>query len=130
MNNLDVIQRGAARRILVVDDNPDCADSIALLLRLLGHEVEIARDGLETVAVAERYRPEIILLDITMPKLDGYEACRRIREYHWGKSILIFALTGWAQESDRRKSRDAGFNGHLAKPIELDALRQLLKAYA
>jgi CheY-like chemotaxis protein len=120
--------RDKARHILVADDNPDCAESLAVLLRLLGHEVEIAGDGLEAVAAAERYRPETVLLDLGMPKLDGYGACRRIRERPWGKEIAIFALTGWAQESDRSKSREAGFDGHLVKPVGLTDLLQALEA--
>jgi CheY-like chemotaxis protein len=111
-------QTGAAKRILVVDDNPDCADSLALLLQVLGHEVKIARDGFEAVAVAERYRPEIVLLDLGLPKLNGFGACRRLREYPWGQEIVIFALTGWARESDRRETQEAGFDGHLVKPVE------------
>ena len=116
------------RHILVADDNPDCAESLAVLLRLLGHEVEIAGDCLEAVAAAERYRPETILLDLGMPKLDGYGACRRIRERPWGKVFAIFALTGWPQESDRSKSRGAEFDGHLVKPVGLTELRQALEA--
>ena len=116
------------RRILVADDNPDCAESLAMLLRLLGYEVAVAGDGLAAVAAAERDRPDTILLDLGMPKLDGYGACRRIRECPWGQDIAIFALTGWAQESDRRQSREAGFDGHLVKPVELAALLQALEA--
>jgi CheY-like chemotaxis protein len=99
-----------------------------MLLRLLGHQVVIAGDGLEAVAAAERERPDMIVLDLGMPKLDGYGACRRIREHPWGKDIAIFALTGWAQESDRRQSREAGFDGHLVKPVELTTLQQALEA--
>jgi PAS domain S-box-containing protein len=116
----------AGRRILVVDDNRDIVDSLAMLLRLVGNQVETAADGLEAVAAAERQRPDLILLDIGMPKLDGYAACRQIREQPWGQAMAIVALTGWGQEDDRRRSREAGFDGHLVKPVEPAALLKLL----
>jgi signal transduction histidine kinase len=105
------------RRILVVDDNADAAHALALFLRISGHEVEMAHDGLEAVAGAERHRPEVVLLDIGMPRLDGYGACRRIREQPWGKTMVIVALTGWGQEEDQLKTREAGFDAHLVKPV-------------
>jgi PAS domain S-box-containing protein len=116
----------ARRRILVVDDNVDSALSLAKMLDLMGNEVHTALDGLEAVAAAAVYRPDLILLDIGMPKLNGYEACRRIREQGWGKGIVIVALTGWGQEEDRRRSREAGFDRHLIKPVGRDALERLL----
>jgi len=106
------------RRILVVDDNVDAARSLALFLRINDHEVEMAHDGLEAVAAAEHFRPEVIFLDIGMPRLDGYGACRRIRERPWGKTMVIVALTGWGQEEDQRKTREAGFDAHLVKPVD------------
>ncbi|MFT3883176.1 MAG: ATP-binding protein [Gemmatales bacterium] len=115
-----------ARRILVVDDNRDSAESLALLLSLTGNETQIAHDGLEAVEKAGAYRPALILLDIGMPKMNGYEACRAIRQEPWGKEMVIIALTGWGQEEDRRKSKEAGFNGHLVKPVELSQLEKLL----
>jgi CheY-like chemotaxis protein/anti-sigma regulatory factor (Ser/Thr protein kinase) len=111
-----------ARRVLVADDNPDLVDSLATLLRLSGFEVETARDGLEAVAAALRFRPSLILLDLGMPRLDGYSACRRIRELPGGQSIAILAQTGWGQEEDRQRSLDAGFDGHLIKPVDPMAL--------
>jgi CheY-like chemotaxis protein len=105
----------ARRRILVVDDNVDIADSLAMMLEMTGNEVRTAHDGLEGVAAARAYRPDLILLDIGMPKMNGYEACRRIREQPWGKSVLIAAVTGWGQEEDRRHSQEAGFDHHLIK---------------
>ena len=116
----------AARRILVVDDNRDIVDSLALLLRLVGNQVETAGDGLAAVEAAGRYRPDLILLDIGMPRLDGYSACRQIRAQPWGRGMAIVALTGWGQEEDRRRSREAGFDGHLVKPVEPSALIALL----
>jgi two-component system CheB/CheR fusion protein len=117
----------AARRILVVDDNPDTVASLAMLLELGGDEVEIAHDGLEAVEVAERFRPDIALLDLGLPKLSGYDAARRIREQPWGKTMMLVAMTGWGQPEARRKSAEAGFNLHLVKPVGQDALMKLLE---
>lgn len=113
-------------KILVADDNKDSARTLSLILSFMGHKVETAYDGVEAVELAEAMRPEIILLDIGMPKLNGYEACRRIREKPWGKSTLIIALTGWGQDEDRRLSREAGFSHHLVKPVDVEKLKQLL----
>jgi PAS domain S-box-containing protein len=115
-----------ARRILVVDDNRDSAESLAMLLRLTGNETHTAYDGLEAVEAAARVKPDVALLDIGLPKLNGYEACRHIRELPWGKTIVLVALTGWGQEDDRRRSKEAGFDAHLVKPVDLDALMKLL----
>ncbi|MEO8275390.1 MAG: CHASE3 domain-containing protein [Thermoanaerobaculia bacterium] len=114
------------RRVLVVDDNEDSADSLALLLRLQGHEVSIARDGLEAVDMALRLQPEVILLDIGLPKLNGYEAARSIRLSPQGRTIRLIALTGWGQDEDRKLSRAAGFDEHLVKPVDADHLLELL----
>jgi PAS domain S-box-containing protein len=116
----------AKRRILVADDNEDSVASMALMLKILGNDVRTAADGLEAVAVAESFQPSLILLDIGMPKLNGYDACRRIREQPWGRDIIIVALTGWGQEDDKRRAREAGFSHHLVKPVGLDAIRKLL----
>jgi CheY-like chemotaxis protein/two-component sensor histidine kinase len=113
-------------RILVADDNPDSAQSLAMLLSVLGHEVRTAHDGLAALKAAEAFRPDVVLLDIGMPKLNGYDACRRIREQPWGKSVVIVALTGWGQDEDRRKAEQAGFDRHLTKPADLAQLRALL----
>jgi PAS domain S-box-containing protein len=117
------------RRILVVDDNRDSADSLALLLNLQGHEVEAVYDGLSAVHTAERFAPDVVLLDRGLPILDGIEACRRIRENPWGRNMVIVALTGWGQEEDRRRSREAGFDEHLVKPVSNDALLKLLREF-
>jgi signal transduction histidine kinase/CheY-like chemotaxis protein len=114
------------RRILVVDDNRDSAMSMAKMLQLLGNEVRWAHDGVEAVALAEQFRPQAILMDLGMPKLNGYEATRRIREQPWGPSMVIVALTGWGQEVDRVRSQEAGCDGHLVKPVQLDDLERLL----
>jgi CheY-like chemotaxis protein len=114
------------RRILIVDDNHDSADSLAMLMEITGNKTYLAHDGVEAVKAAEKYRPEVVLLDIGLPQLDGYEVCRRVREQAWGKDIVVIALTGWGQDDDRRKSEEAGFNGHLVKPVDYDKLLDLL----
>ncbi len=114
------------RRILVVDDNRDSADTLAMLLKMTGSATHTAYDGQQAVDAAAKLRPDVILLDIGLPKLNGYEACRRIREQPWGKKVIIVALTGWGQEDDRRKSSEAGFNSHLVKPVDYAALMKLL----
>jgi signal transduction histidine kinase/CheY-like chemotaxis protein len=114
------------RRVLVVDDNLDAARSLARLLKLEGHDAEVAHDGMEAIEKAAAYKPEVILLDIGMPQMNGYDACRKIREEPWGERIKIIALTGWGQQEDRRKTRDAGFDAHLVKPVDLETLREML----
>jgi PAS domain S-box-containing protein len=113
-------------RILVVDDNRDSADSLGMLLRLKGNEIRTANDGLEAVEVAETFLPELVLLDIGLPKLNGYDVARRIREQPWGRDVTLVALTGWGQDEDRRRSQEAGFNFHMVKPVEFSALERLL----
>jgi len=115
-----------ARRILVVDDDEDSAESLAMLLKLTGNETHTAYDGLEAVEAAATLRPDVVLLDIGLPKLNGYEAARKIREQPWSKGMGLVALTGWGQDEDRQKSREAGFNGHLVKPVDHAALMKLL----
>jgi CheY-like chemotaxis protein len=114
----------------VVDDNRDAAISLARVLKLLGNEIRTAHDGLEAVKLAEEFRPEIILMDVGMPTLNGYEATRRIRERPWGRAVTIVALTGWGQDGDRARSQDAGCDGHLVKPVSLDDLEALLAELA
>jgi signal transduction histidine kinase/CheY-like chemotaxis protein len=118
------------RRILVVDDNTDSAVSLAMLLRIEGNETFTAHDGVEAVAEAEKHRPDVILLDIGLPKMSGHEVCRHVRRQPWGQSIVLVALTGWGQEEDRRKSREAGFDGHLVKPVDFEKLSDLLSSLA
>jgi CheY-like chemotaxis protein len=116
------------RRILVADDNNDALESLATLLQLSGHEVYTASNGAVALESAEQHRPEVALLDIGMPKLDGYEVARRIRAQPWGQRITLVALTGWGQDSDRKRSQEAGFDSHLVKPLDLDKLTELLAA--
>jgi len=117
---------GAVRRVLVVDDVPDNAQSLATLLRMDGNHVEVAADGLQAVEMAERFKPDLILLDLGLPNLNGLEACELIRKQPWGKGIVIVAVTGWGQEADRRRTLEAGFDEHLVKPVHYDTLRKLL----
>lgn len=117
-------------RFLVVDDHEDSAALLERLLSLAGHEARSTHDGLAAVAEAERYRPDVILLDIGLPRLNGYDACRMIREQNWGANIVLLAVTGWGDDDDIRRSREAGFDGHLVKPVELDRLVDLLSTVA
>jgi CheY-like chemotaxis protein len=115
-----------SRRILIVDDYPDAAESLARLLRSYGDDVQTASDGLEGIAIAETFRPEFVLLDIRMPNLDGYEAARRIRQQPWGRDMVLIAFTAGSQRDEQRLCREAGFNGHLIKPISLTDISTLL----
>ena len=127
MTNAEASTR-TQRRILVADDNNDALESLATLLQLSGHEVYTASNGAVALESAEQHRPEVALLDIGMPKLDGYEVARRIRAQPWGQRITLVALTGWGQDSDRKRSQEAGFDSHLVKPLDLDKLTELLAA--
>jgi len=98
-----------------------------MMLRLLGNEVSKAHDGIEAVAAAGAFRPEIILMDIGLPRLNGLDATRQIREQPWGRTLTIIALTGWGQDNDREQSRSAGCDGHLVKPVNLADLERLLE---
>jgi len=113
-------------RILVVDDNRDGATTLAMMLKIMGNDTCTAYDGQAGVDVAEEFRPDVILLDIGLPKLNGHEACRRIREQPWSKGVVLIAVTGWGQDEDIRRSHDAGFDHHLVKPVDPQALMKLL----
>src|SRR5262245_31710832 len=121
-------QGGAApqRRILVVDDSVDAAESLALLLRMEGHYVRVAHDGPAALAAVEAEPPDLVFLDIGMPVMNGYDVARRLRQRPGLGHLLLVAMTGWGQEEDRRRSQEAGFDHHLFKPVEPDALHQLL----
>jgi CheY-like chemotaxis protein len=114
------------RRVLVVDDNRDAANSLAMMLQIMGHDAQTAFDGLQALEIAAEHQPELVLLDIGMPGLNGYETALRIRQQPWGRQAVIAALTGWGQDTDRRKSQEAGFDHHMTKPLAPDALKQLL----
>ena len=123
---VDGSTRGAGQRILIVDDSEDGAESLSLLLQVSGYETHKAYDGIEAFEAAERLKPDAILLDIGLPRLNGYEACRRIRQQPWGGRMMLVALTGWGMDEDRDRSRDAGFDHHLVKPVDTAALLKLL----
>jgi len=115
------------RRVLVVDDNIDAAETMAMLLDQLGHEVSVAHDGEAALAAASENHPEVVLLDIGLPRMDGYEVCTRLR-HEGSNQALIAAVTGYGQPEDRRKAQEAGFDAHLLKPVSLEALKALLRA--
>jgi CheY-like chemotaxis protein len=114
------------RRVLVADDNLDAAESLTMLLTMMGHEVRAAHDGVQAVDQAEKFRPDLIFMDVGMPKLDGLEAVTQIRRKDWGAGPVIVALTGWGQETDRKRSKEAGCDEHLVKPLDFDRLSVLL----
>jgi CheY-like chemotaxis protein len=113
-------------RILVVDDNHDSALSLAMMLSIMGHETRTAHDGESAISTAETFLPEVVLLDIGLPKLNGYEVAQRIRESAWGTSMFLIAVTGWGQDEDRQRSTEVGLNLHMVKPVEPAALEKLL----
>ena len=119
----------AVRRVLVVDDNADAADSLAMLLQVRGEEVRVAYDGEEALVAEGEFRPHVLLLDIGMPKLTGYEVARRVRDLR-GPGVLIVAITGWGQEEDRLRARESGFDHHFTKPVDYAVLLDLIDTQA
>jgi CheY-like chemotaxis protein len=113
-------------KILVVDDNHDSALSLAMMLSIMGHETRTAHDGESAVTSAETFLPDVVLLDIGLPKLNGYEVAQRIRQSSWGASMFLIAVTGWGQDEDRQRSSEVGLNVHMVKPVEPSALEKLL----
>ena len=115
-------------RVLVADDNEDAAASLAMYLEMAGHAVRVAMDGARAVAIAEEFRPQLAILDIAMPVMDGLEAARAMRAFPEGKGIVILALSGFGQESDRQRSAAAGFDDHLVKPPDLDRIDKIINS--
>ena len=113
-------------RVLVVEDNWDSATSLDMLLRIIGNDVRIAHDGFEAMSVAELFRPDVALVDIGLPKMSGYDVAQSIRQQHWGKDMILIATTGWGQNTDRDRSKEAGFDHHLVKPVDPAVLMELL----
>jgi CheY-like chemotaxis protein len=113
-------------RILCVDDNRDAATVMAMLLKANGSEAITAHDGLAAVAAAEEFRPDVVLLDLGLPGIDGYEVARRIREQPWANEVVLVALTGWDREEDKLRLKEANFNFHMVKPVEHPAIEKLL----
>jgi CheY-like chemotaxis protein len=128
MTSHEPIAALAPRRVLVVDDNVDAAESMGMLLGLLGVDTHVVHNGPDALAAVETYRPNVVLLDIGMPGMDGREVARRIRQSPLGRSITVIALTGWGQEEDRRRTLAAGFDFHLIKPADINVLRELLSS--
>jgi len=121
------VARRAGPRVLVVDDNRDLASSMQIMLGMMGSETQTAQDGMEALKIAATFRPEVVFLDIGLPKLNGYDVCRVIREQAWGKDVTIVALTGWGQNEDFARSQEAGFNHHLVKPVDNSALEKIMQ---
>jgi CheY-like chemotaxis protein len=119
--------RPKVRRILIADDNEDAAVSLAMILSMLGHETRTARNGIEALEIVEQFHPDVVLLDIGMPKLNGYETARQLRQKPGGAQLLLVALTGWGQETDRLRSTEAGFDSHLIKPVDVAHIQSLLE---
>jgi CheY-like chemotaxis protein len=116
----------APHRILVIDDNVDACRTLGALLQLKGQDVHTAFGGVEGLQLAESWRPDIAVVDIGMPDLNGYEVCRRLRSEPWGAAMMLIACTGWGQQEDRDRATEAGFDAHLVKPVEPAALMRLL----
>ncbi|MCG6158150.1 ATP-binding response regulator [Rubinisphaera margarita] len=117
------------RRVLIVDDNKAAAQMLGAVVKLMGNEIRTADDGLQALEVASEFLPDVVLMDLGMPRLNGYEAARRMREQPWGQNIVLIALTGWGQDGDRQRTSEAGYDCHLVKPIEPAALRKVLEDY-
>jgi CheY-like chemotaxis protein len=126
----DASVAGGGLRVLVVDDNRDAADSCSILLELSGHRVQTAYSGREALAVASRARPHVVVTDIGLPDIDGYEVAEKIHAAPWGRRTVLVAVTGWGQDSDKQRAFSAGFSHHLTKPIDTDALELLLQSLA
>ena len=126
INGATAVNPKRSFRILVVDDNHDSALSLAMMLSIMGHETRTAHDGESAVQAAELFLPEVMLLDIGLPKLNGYEVAQRIRQQPWGASMYLIAVTGWGQDEDRQRSSEVGLNVHMVKPVEPAALEKLL----
>ena len=122
----DGAEHTVSHRILIADDNADSAESMGMLLRLMGNDVRIANDGLEAVEQAAEFQPDIVLMDIGMPRLDGYEAARRIRNQAWSRDTLLVAVTGWGPSDDNEEAAAAGFDHHFTKPLDPAELRRLV----
>jgi CheY-like chemotaxis protein len=113
--------------VLVVDDNVDSAESLSQVMQILGYPVAVAHDGVEAVEMAQTWRPAVVLMDIGMPRMSGLEAARAIRGRPGGERLWLVALSGWGQTEDRRKSREAGFDHHFVKPVDVEALIELIR---
>jgi CheY-like chemotaxis protein len=116
----------AQRRILVVDDNTDVTETMTMLLETVGHHTAFAHDGAQALAAAETYRPQVVILDIGLPDMNGYEVARQLRARSGGSALFLIAATGWGQDADRARARDAGFDLHMTKPIDFSKLQEVI----
>lgn len=121
-------EQGARGKILVVDDNRDSAESLQVLLSLLGNDVSVAYDGRQALDVAEAARPDVVFLDIGLPLMNGYDAARAIRSKPWGRDVTLIALTGWGQQDDQDRAKEAGFDRHFVKPVAFENLTEVLSS--
>jgi CheY-like chemotaxis protein len=115
-------------RVLVVDDNRDCARMMAALVDLMGAEVRIAHTGRDALEIGGPFAPDCVILDISMPSLDGYDTCRRLRSHDWGSAAMVVALTGWGRPCDKDKAHAAGFDAHWVKPVDIHQVRDLMNS--
>ena len=119
-----------AHRVLLVDDNADSSEPLSLLLQAKGHETRVSTDGEEAIHVADDFRPTCVVLDLGLPRMDGYEVARRLRERPYGEELVLVALTGWAGRDVRTKAADAGFDYHLVKPVNWEELERIVETGA
>ncbi len=118
----------SSRRVLVVDDNHDSVETLSMLLQVKGHEARVAENGEEAIAVADDYQPDIVLLDLSLPGMDGYEVAQRLRDRPYGSGLVLVALTGWSGREVQAKAAEAGFDYHLLKPVDWPDLEKVLEA--
>jgi CheY-like chemotaxis protein len=119
---------GTSHRVLLVDDNPDSSEPLSILLQTRGHETRVSTDGEDAIAVADDFRPDCVVLDLGLPRMDGYEVARRLRDRPYGADLLLVALTGWAGKDVRSKAAEAGFDYHLVKPVNWEELERIVKS--
>lgn len=124
MNTMDL----GSHRVLLVDDNPDSSEPLSLLLQTKGYQTRVAIDGAEAIALADDFRPDCVLLDLGLPRMDGYEVARRLRQRPYGGEMVLVALTGWAGQDVRNKAAEAGFDYHLVKPVDWDELDKIVQS--
>ena len=119
---------GTSHRVLLVDDNADSTEPLSLLLQTRGHETRVSTDGEEAIALADDFRPDCVVLDLGLPRMDGYEVARRLRDRPYGNELVLVALTGWAGKDIRTKAAEAGFDYHLVKPVNWEELERIVES--
>jgi CheY-like chemotaxis protein len=121
---------GTLQRVLLVDDDPDSSEPLSLLLQTKGHETRVVTDGAEAISVADEFKPNCVLLDLGLPRMDGYEVARRLRKRPYGSDLVLVALTGWAGREIRSKAAEAGFDYHIVKPVNWDEVEKIVRGVA